>query len=105
VAGSLYAHYVRIIAPESFHLFETVTSLLMVVSGGLGTIGGVVITSIFFTIAPEVMRELKDYRMVAYGALLVVTIIFLPRGLSGAMHRMVKRLRGRAPERAARAAA
>lgn len=105
VAGSLYAHYVRIIAPETFHLFETVTSLLMVVSGGLGTIGGVVVTSVFFTIAPEVLRELKDYRMVAYGALLVVTIIFLPRGLSGAMQRLARRVRGGAPARQSRAAA
>ena len=43
-AGSLYAHYTRIIAPEMFHLFETVTSLLMVVSGGLGSIAGVIVT-------------------------------------------------------------
>jgi branched-chain amino acid transport system permease protein len=85
VAGSLYAHYTRIIAPEMFHLFETVTSLLMVVSGGLGSIPGVIATSVFFTLAPEVMRELQDYRMLAYGALLVVIMIFLPEGLAGAV--------------------
>jgi branched-chain amino acid transport system permease protein len=83
-AGSLYAHYTRIIAPEMFHLFETVTSMLMVVSGGLGSIIGVIITSIFFTIVPELMRELQDYRMVTYGALLVIVMIFLPQGLAGA---------------------
>lgn len=90
-AGSLYAHYTRIIAPEMFHLFETVTSLLMVVSGGLGSIGGVVVTSIFFTLAPELMRELHDYRMVAYGALLVIVMIFLPEGLAGAFTQIWRR--------------
>jgi len=83
VAGSLYAHYTRIIAPEMFHLFETVTSLVMVITGGLGSIVGVVVASIFFTLMPEVMRELNDYRMIAYGALLVVVMIFLPEGLAG----------------------
>jgi branched-chain amino acid transport system permease protein len=87
VAGSLYAHYTRIIAPEMFHLFETVTSLLMVVSGGLGSIPGVIVTSVFFTLAPEVMRELQDYRMLSYGALLVIIMIFLPEGLAGAVRR------------------
>jgi branched-chain amino acid transport system permease protein len=57
----------------------------MVVSGGLGSIPGVIITSVFFTLAPEVMRELQDYRMLAYGALLVAIMIFLPEGLAGAV--------------------
>ena len=91
VAGSLYAHYTRIIAPEMFHLFETVTSLLMVVSGGLGSIPGVIVTSIFFTLAPEVMRELEDYRMLSYGALLVIIMIFLPEGLAGAVKQAWRR--------------
>ncbi|HKS62729.1 MAG TPA: branched-chain amino acid ABC transporter permease [Xanthobacteraceae bacterium] len=92
VAGSLYAHYTRIIAPEMFHLFETVTSLLMVVSGGLGSIPGVIVTSIFFTLAPEVMRELQDYRMLSYGALLVIIMIFLPEGLAGAVRQAWRRV-------------
>lgn len=92
-AGSLYAHYTRIIAPEMFHLFETVTSLLMVVTGGLGSIPGAIVASIFFTLVPEFMRELQDYRMVAYGALLVVVMIFLPEGLAGAVRRRWSRTR------------
>jgi branched-chain amino acid transport system permease protein len=88
VAGSLYAHYTRIIAPEMFHLFETVTSLLMVVSGGLGSIPGVIVTSVFFTLAPELMRELQDYRMLSYGALLVLIMIFLPEGVAGLFRRV-----------------
>jgi branched-chain amino acid transport system permease protein len=88
LAGSLYAHYTSIIAPEMFHLFETVTTLLMVVSGGLGSIAGVIVTSIFFTLAPELMRELQDYRMIAYGALLVIVMIFLPEGLAGAFRQI-----------------
>jgi len=95
-AGSLYAHYTRIIAPEMFHLFETVGSLLMVVSGGLGSIGGVIATSIFFTIAPEVLREVKDYRMVAYGALLVVVMVFLPEGVAGGIRRVRRWVQPRA---------
>jgi branched-chain amino acid transport system permease protein len=91
VAGSLYAHYTRIIAPEMFHLFETVTSMLMVISGGLGSIIGVIITSIFFTIVPELMRELQDYRMVTYGALLVIVMVFLPLGLAGASRAVSRR--------------
>jgi branched-chain amino acid transport system permease protein len=105
-AGSLYAHYTRIIAPEMFHLFETVTSLLMVISGGLGSIAGVIVTSIFFTLAPELMRELHDYRMIAYGALLVIVMIFLPEGLAGAARRLWRRgLALTQPQEATRASA
>ncbi len=95
-AGSLYAHYTRIIAPDMFHLFETVTSLLMVVAGGLGSIGGVVATGVFFTLAPEVLRALEQYRMVAYGALLVVVMVFLPEGVAGGMRRLRAAIRSRA---------
>lgn len=93
VAGSLYAHYTSIIAPEMFHLFESVTSLLMVVSGGLGSIVGVIVSAIFFTVVPELMRDLQDYRMVTYGALLVIIMIFMPDGLAGAARAAMRRLR------------
>jgi len=66
------------------------------VSGGLGSIGGVIATSIFFTIAPEVLREVKDYRMVAYGALLVVVMVFLPEGVAGGIRRVRRWLQPRA---------
>lgn len=95
-AGSLYAHYTRIIAPEMFHLFETVTSLLIVVAGGLGSIGGVVAAGVFFSLAPEILRALEEYRMVAYGALLVVVMVFLPEGVAGGVRRLRAAFRSRA---------
>lgn len=87
-AGALYAHYVRLISPELLGLSETFTILAMATIGGLGTFFGPVIGAVLLTILSEGLRFVEEMinleiRLVVYGALLMVTILFMRRGLVG----------------------
>jgi branched-chain amino acid transport system permease protein len=55
----------------------------MVVIGGLGTFWGPVLGGVIFTFLPEILRAIADYRMIIYGLLMTVSIIFMPEGLIG----------------------
>jgi branched-chain amino acid transport system permease protein len=82
-AGSLYAHYNSYISPYSFTISESVSVLLMVIIGGMGTIIGPILGTIFLTFLPELLRSVSEYRMVIYGGLLVLTIMFMRDGILG----------------------
>lgn len=96
-AGAFYAHYVRLISPEMLSLGETFTILTMATIGGLGTLSGPIVGAVLLTIVAELLRFLEeliniDIRMVIYGALLMVTIIFMRKGLVGVASDLKKRL-------------
>jgi branched-chain amino acid transport system permease protein len=82
-AGSLYAHYTRFVSPEVFLFTYTVTMVIMVVAGGKGTLTGPVVGAVLFTVLPEALREATSWQwqMVLYGVLLILTIVFLPKGI------------------------
>ena len=87
-AGGLYAHYVRLLSPETLSLHETFTVLTMVAVGGIGTFAGPIIGAVFLTVLSEALRFVEeainlDIRMVIYGALLMVTIFFMRKGIVG----------------------
>ena len=62
---------------------RSVEYLNMVVLGGMGSIPGTILGTVILTIAPEVLRFVQDYRLLFYGALLVILMIFRPNGLLG----------------------
>ncbi len=82
-AGSLYAHYTRLVSPEVFLFGYTVSMVIMVVAGGKGTLAGPVAGAVIFTALPELLREVTSWQwqMLLYGVLLVLTLFFLPRGI------------------------
>jgi branched-chain amino acid transport system permease protein len=82
-AGSLYAHYNSYISPYSFTISESISTLLMVIIGGMGTIIGPILGTAFLTFLPELLRSVSEYRMVIYGGLLVLTIMFMRDGILG----------------------
>lgn len=82
LAGALYAHYIAYINPESFHFLTSVQMVTMVVIGGLGSMPGGIVGALVVTLLPEVLRALADYRLVVYGSLLVLFMMYLPGGLS-----------------------
>ena len=88
IAGGYYATYISFVSPDSFTFMDSVTILSMVVLGGLASIPGVVIGAIVLGLAPEVLRFMADYRMLLYGALMVIMMIFKPDGFWGAKHRV-----------------
>jgi len=83
LGGGLYAHYLKYISPGDFGFMKSIEILNIVVLGGLGSIPGTVIGSVVLTAAPEVLRFMNDYRMLVYGFLLVVMMVFRPSGLLG----------------------
>jgi branched-chain amino acid transport system permease protein len=87
LGGWLYAHYVRFVSPEVFLFTYTVTMVIMVVAGGKGTLAGPVVGAVIFTVLPEALRAAASWQwqMLAYGIVLVVTLLFLPRGIVPAL--------------------
>lgn len=83
LGGGLFAHYMFYIAPGNFDFMKSIEILNMVVLGGMGSIPGTILGSIILTIAPEMLRIVQDYRLLFYGALLVILMIFRPNGLLG----------------------
>mgnify|MGYP002385886935 CR=1 FL=1 len=88
-AGSLYAYYSNVISPESFLFMQSVIVVCMVVLGGMGSIPGVILGAIVLQALPQVIREaagaarsdFEVYRMLIFGILIVVMVIFRPEGL------------------------
>lgn len=80
-AGSFFATRQGFVSPESFTFIESAIILAIVVLGGLGSQMGVVIAAIVLIGGPELVRELEDFRMLAFGGLMVLIMIWRPRGL------------------------
>ena len=83
-AGALYAHYVRIVDPDVFLFIYTVTMVIMVVTGGKGTLAGPVVGGLIFGLLPETLRALQiepEVQWVIYGVLMILVVYFLPEGI------------------------
>jgi len=83
LTGVFFAAKMAFVSPESFTFFESVLILCMVVLGGMGSIPGIVLGALLLITLPELFRDFQDYRMLAFGAALVLMMIFRPQGLLG----------------------
>jgi branched-chain amino acid transport system permease protein len=100
IAGSLYAVLLSYINAESFHLMVSVFYLEMVVVGGIASIMGSILGAIFLTALPEILgARYQLYQIIVQGMVLVLTIIFMPRGVSGMIWRLCRWTQGRQKER------
>lgn len=86
-AGSLYSHYALFISPDSFQLSESVYFATMVIIGGRGTIMGPILGAMLLTVLPEVLRSAGELQFVLYGLMLMIVVVFMPKGLIGIFHR------------------
>lgn len=80
-AGSFFAARQGFISPESFTFMESAIILAIVVLGGMGSQVGVVLAAIIMTVLPELAREFSEYRMVLFGLMMVLMMIWRPQGL------------------------
>lgn len=80
-AGVIFAAKTTYINPSSFTFMESAMILSMVVLGGMGSITGVVIAALILILAPEYLRAFSEYRMLIFGAIMVIMMIFRPQGL------------------------
>ncbi|WP_336367611.1 branched-chain amino acid ABC transporter permease [Marinobacter sp. C2H3] len=83
LAGALYAGMVRFIGPEDaniLHTFDMITYLLV---GGIGTLMGPLLGTVGIVWVTQSLQFMEEYRMILFGPLLVVLVIFFPRGIAG----------------------
>ena len=80
-AGSFFAARQGLVTPESFTFTESAIILAIVVLGGMGSQLGVILAAVVMILLPELMREFSDYRMLMFGALMVLMMIWRPQGL------------------------
>ena len=81
LAGVFFATYQGFVNPTSFTFFESALILAIVVLGGMGSTIGVVIAAFVLTVAPELLRGFAEYRVLLFGILMVLMMIWRPRGL------------------------
>lgn len=87
LAGGLYVYFARIILPDTFDFVQSIAVLTMVVIGGTGSVWGVCAATIALTLLPEVSRAAADYRLLIFGAMLMLVMRFSPGGLAGLVRR------------------
>ena len=109
LAGALYAGMVRFIGPEEAnitHTFDMITYLLV---GGIGTITGPLLGTVGIVWITQSLQFLEEYRMIIFGPLLVVLVIFFPRGIIGQflswMHHKAQAMQPRHKARASKVTA
>lgn len=94
LAGSLYAHFILFISVDNFTLLHSISYIVMIVVGGIGSITGSVIGAVFITLLPEIITFIKDYlpatvqiasslQAAVYGIILMLFIIYRPTGFYG----------------------
>ncbi|KZP80678.1 branched-chain amino acid ABC transporter permease, partial [Enterobacter hormaechei subsp. xiangfangensis] len=81
IAGVFFATYQGFVNPTSFTFFESALILAIVVLGGMGSTVGVVLAAFVLTVTPELLRSFAEYRVLLFGMLMVVMMIWRPRGL------------------------
>jgi len=92
-AGTLYAHYIQIIDPMIFMFLNTVTMVIMVITGGKGSLAGPIVGGLIFGITPVILRDYvgPEVQWILYGALMIVIVFVLPEGIVPAVERWFDR--------------
>ena len=83
VAGAVFAFHLRVVDPLIFDFYYMQTFLIIVIIGGAGSFWGVTLAGMAMIALPELLRFSNDLRMVIYGAILVLVMLAMPRGVAG----------------------
>jgi branched-chain amino acid transport system permease protein len=80
-AGSLFAHHTGFLTPDEASFFRSIEFVTMVVLGGMASVFGSVVGAVALTTLPQFLTTLHDYEQMAFGLILMLMMIFMPRGL------------------------
>jgi len=92
LAGGLYAHYILILTPDVMGLPRMIEILVMGLFGGIGTLAGPIIGSFTITFLGEYLRAFGPYRLLIYGGVIMLFVLFLPGGLMARVYSLGKKL-------------
>ena len=81
LAGAFFAARQGLVTPESFTFIESALILAVVVLGGMGSQIGVILAAVLLTVLPEVARDFAEYRMLIFGLVMVLMMMWRPQGL------------------------
>lgn len=90
MVGVIFAAKTTFINPASFTFLESAMILSIVVLGGMGSILGVIIGALILILLPEYLRAFSDYRMLLFGAIMVIMMVFRPQGIIANIRRTYK---------------
>lgn len=83
ITGVLFASQLAFVSPDSFTLMDSVMVLSMVVLGGMGSVSGAALGALILIVLPEMLRGFSEYRMLIFGAAMVLVMLLRPQGLLG----------------------
>ena len=99
LAGGLYTFLNLFVNYETFTFFHSISFLLMVILGGMGSLAGPLIGTAALTYVAEILQNLKEWQIFAYGALLLLVMFVMPSGITGTIghvyQRFMTKARGR----------
>jgi branched-chain amino acid transport system permease protein len=95
LAGVLYAGLIQFVAPETFSVANMFLLLAMVIIGGRQSLVGCVVGAVALSLIRELLLDYPTYAQVAYGSVVVLTVVFAPTGLAGLPRRVLAWLRRR----------
>ena len=81
LSGAFYSHMVGFISPPNFTFDKSLVLVSIVIMGGMDNIFGIIIGSLLLVLLPEKLRVIQDYRFLIYGLVLIVMLIFQPKGI------------------------
>jgi branched-chain amino acid transport system permease protein len=90
VGGSLFAHYMGTVTPDTFGIFASIDFVIMVVIGGMGCLWGSLAGAALITVLPHLLGPLEDSKDIIYGLIVVAVLLVLPRGLVTELMDLVK---------------
>ncbi|MEG0372138.1 MAG: branched-chain amino acid ABC transporter permease [Clostridium sp.] len=93
IGGGLFAGYIGFLQPKIFSLVRSTELTIIVIFGGLSSISGSVIAALILISLPELLREFSTWRLVIYGAMVVLIMIIRPRGLMGGYEITIKNIK------------
>jgi len=88
MAGSLQAHYIRFVGPDAYSGFQSLNLVIMNVIGGMTSLAGALIGTVFMVTLPELLRGYVNIQQILFGAILFATMAFLPGGIIEAVRRV-----------------
>lgn len=81
MAGGMQAHYVLVVSPHDLGFFVSLNYVIFLLFGGMQTLWGAVLGATVLTVLPEALRFAAQYRLIAYGAIIVAVVLWRPEGL------------------------
>jgi branched-chain amino acid transport system permease protein len=93
IAGSFYAHYIRVLTPDSFGIIQAIYIVVYMVVGGMRKFSGPILGAFILTLVPEMFRGLKEYQPFVFVGILFITIFLLPDGLASLPEKVKEQIR------------